>query len=122
MTIKKVWTKGDEIDIVFDMRVYPVTPESFGVSQKDAPFIALKRGPVVLGRDARLGMDVCSPVSPRIHEDGSVSVKEGTSPYASDIALLIENEDGSFFPVTDYASCGKTWTEESKMCAWMIKN
>lgn len=122
LTIKKVWTKGDVIDIVFDMRVYPVTPESFGVSQKDAPFIALKRGPVVLGRDARLGMDVCSPVSPRIHVDGSVSVKEGTSPYASDIALLIENEDGSFFPVTDYASCGKTWTEESKMCAWMALN
>ncbi|MBQ5770951.1 MAG: hypothetical protein IIW08_07230, partial [Clostridia bacterium] len=77
---------------------------------------------VILGRDARLGMDVCSPVSPRILEDGSVSAKDGESPYPCAIALSVENEDGSLFPVTDYASCGKTWTEESRMCAWMMKN
>ena len=121
LTLERVWTAGDVISLDFDMRVYPVYPEDYGVSSREAPYIALKKGPVILGRDARLGEDVCSSVSPRISEDGSVSVKSGASPYACDIALSVENEDGSFFPVTDYASCGKTWTDESKMCAWMNK-
>ena len=122
MTIEKTWTAGDVIELDFGICVRSVSPEAYGVTSESAPYIALMRGPIVLGRDARLGMDVCSPVSPKILEGGVVSVKECTSPYACEIALSVENEDGSFFPVTDYASAGKTWTEESKMCAWMIKN
>lgn len=120
--IEKSWSAGDVIELDFGICVRAVFPEAYGVSNDEAPYIALKRGAIVLARDARLGMDVSSPVSPKILGDGSVCAKEGVSPYASEIALLIENEDGSFFPVTDYASAGKTWTEESRMCAWMIKN
>ncbi len=122
MLVEKPWKAGDVIELSLDMRVFPVLPEDFGVSSKDAPYIALRRGPVILGRDARLGMDVCSPVSPKVLDDGSVPVKSGESPYPSAVALCVENADGSFFPVTDYASCGKTWAEDSKMCAWMFKN
>ena len=57
----------------------------------------------------------CRPVYP----GGSwlqASVEHHTQ---SMIALDVIQQDGTSFPVVDYASAGKTWTEESKMCAWM---
>jgi hypothetical protein len=42
------------------------------------------------------------------------------APYEHILELEVPLTDGSKMHVTDYASAGKLWTEESKMAAWML--
>ena len=109
-----------KIFIVLGLRIARILPEVFGVSSVEAPYIALHRGPVVLARDERLGMAIEQPVTLKLDTDGFVCAENSaSSPFSSMIVLDIHQQDGTIFPVLDYASAGKTWTEESKMCAWM---
>lgn len=114
------WKSDDVIRVVLDMRVAAILPEAFGVSSEDAPYAALHRGPIVLARDERLGMAVEQAVNLRKDENGFVCAEpSAASPFDSMIALDVCQQNGTAFPVVDYASAGKTWTEESRMCAWM---
>ena len=117
--VTREWKKGDCVLLTLDMRVLPVRPEDYGVSSADAPFMALRRGPVVLARDARLGQAVDAPAAPAFREDGSAQAYLcGGAPFPANIALAVRLQDGGFMPMVDYASAGKTWQEDSKMCAW----
>ena len=81
--------------------------------------MALRRGPIVLARDAQLGQCVDTPVQPVLRRDGSVQAHLCNEiPFPSQIGLRIRLTDGTFMPMVDYASAGKTWQEDSKMCAW----
>ena len=85
--------------------------------------IALRRGPVVLAQENRLGYSVDEPVDILVNEDGYVDVsfpEEEIAPYPHILELRVPLKDGSRMAVTDYASAGKLWTEESKMAAWML--
>ncbi len=42
------------------------------------------------------------------------------APYEHIIEVLVPLADGTKMTVTDYASAGKLWTDESKMAAWML--
>ena len=42
------------------------------------------------------------------------------APYENILELVVPLMDGTGMHVTDYASAGKLWTEESKMAAWML--
>ena len=53
--VERLWQDGDTVELTLDMRVMPVRPEDYGVSSGEAPYMALRRGPLVLARDARLG-------------------------------------------------------------------
>ena len=44
--------------------------------------------------------------------------EEKTAPYACELEAKIPTTDGGYFTVTDYASAGKLWTDESKMAVW----
>ena len=117
--LTREWRPGDSVLLTLDMRVMPIRPEDYGVSSADAPFMALRRGPVVLARDARLGRDVDAPVQPSLRPDGSARAYPGSeAPFPSQAALAVRLMDGSFMPMVDYASAGKTWQEDSRMCAW----
>ena len=120
LKINREWKSDDMIRIVLDMRVEAIAPEAFGVSSADAPYIALHRGPIVLARDERLGMAVEQAIALKTDENGFIcNEKSADSPFSSMIALNVYQQDETVFPVVDYASAGKTWTEDSKMCAWM---
>jgi len=85
--------------------------------------IALRRGPVILAQENRLGYDVEEPVRLLIGEDGYVDVKlsqQPVAPYENIIEAEVPLMDGSYMHVTDYASAGKLWNDESKMAAWML--
>jgi len=117
--LTRAWKKGDSVLLTLDLRVRPVCPEDYGVNSADAPFMALRRGPIVLARDARLGGDVDAPVKPALEPDGSARAFDcGRAPFPSVVALAIQLDDGGFMPMVDYASAGKTWQEDSRMCAW----
>ena len=117
--LDREWNNGDTVLLTLDLRVMPVRPEDYGVDSKDAPFIALRRGPIVLARDARTGDFVDRAVSPVFNEDGSVrAVSRAETPFKCVVAQDIALTDGSVLPMVDYASAGKTWTDESRMAAW----
>ena len=73
----------------------------------------------MLARDARTGDFVDRAVSPVFNEDGSVrAVSRAETPFKCVVAQDIALTDGSVLPMVDYASAGKTWTDESRMAAW----
>lgn len=120
LKLNREWKNGDTICIVLDLRVAPIQPEAFGVSSSESPFVALHRGPILLARDNRLGMDIEQPISLKLDENGFVCTEIlNTPPFDCMIALDVIQPDETSFPVVDYASAGKTWNEESRMCAWL---
>lgn len=141
--VARRWKAGDRIELALDMTTRLIRPTPYGhdilmtkhIGQIDymvptydeedplAKFhAALLRGPIVLAQDNRLGYSVDEPVEIRAEADGSVKAlfkPRDTAPYPHMVEMEIPLADGRAMTVTDYASAGKTWTEESKMAAWM---
>lgn len=143
INIECEWTGGDVVELNLDMRTEAIYPIPYGsqvlmnkviwghnymIPTYDAEdpiahkHIALRRGPVMLAQENRLGYSVDEPVSVAVNADRYVDVEktEIEAPYNCILKLNIPLEDGSMMLVTDYASAGKTWTDESKMAVWML--
>ena len=140
--IERQWNTGDTIELSLDMQTKVIRSVSYGsqilvnkpcwkanyisttfdVEHPDAKnLIALQRGPVILAQDARLGYDPADPAPIKIRDDGTVNVI--LSPEQADFELMLQVsaplEDGTEMMLVDYASAGKSWTEESKLAAWI---
>ena len=144
ISINRLWKSGDVVEIVLDMRTEALYPTSYGhqilmneviwghnyvipTYDEEDPIaknhIALRRGPVILAQENRLGYSVDEPVKVKVDEDGFVNVKfpeKDIAPYEHIVEVLVPLENGTMMTVTDYGSAGKLWTEESKMAAWML--
>ena len=144
ITIQRAWADGDEIELVLDMRTEVIHPIPYGheilmnkviwginymvpTYDEEDPLakkhIALRRGPLVLAQENRLGYSVDTPISVKINDDGYVDVTfpaKDIAPYEHIIEVCVPLDDGTKMHVTDYASAGKLWTNESKMAAWML--
>jgi len=142
--LSRLWNNGDVIELTLDMRTEAIYPTPYGTDilmneviwghnymiqnfDREDPIahkhIALRRGPVMLSQENRLGYSVDEPITVKVNEDGYVDVelsKEKTAPYANIVEAKVPLADGSYMTVTDYASAGKLWTEESKMAVWML--
>jgi len=140
--IRRVWKNGDWIGLCLDMRTRVIKPIScprdiivtktgwdadYHVLQvvEESPMtkyhIAMRRGPLVLARDARLGDgDVCDPVDILYDRDGIVDVKPSdTTDFDTMVEFEVPTVHGGSFKVIDYASAGKTWREDSKYGCWL---
>ena len=76
-----------------------------------------------MAQENRLGYSVDEPVEIQVEQDGYVQTtipEKEIAPYEHILELEVPLADGSKMHVTDYASAGKLWTEESKMAAWML--
>ena len=85
--------------------------------------LALRRGPIILAQENRLGYSVDEPVEIEAQEDGYVNIsipEQDMAPYPHMIEAEVPLRNGTKMRVTDYASAGKLWTEESKMAAWIL--
>ncbi len=144
ITIDREWQDGDMIEFELDMRIFAQYPIPYGTQilmnkvvwganaciptfDREDPIahkhIAFRRGPLMLAQDNRLGYSVDDPIAPVVQKDGLVCADghlEQPVPYPHMIALRIPLKDGSYQTVTDYASAGKLWTEESKMAVWFL--
>ncbi len=144
IAIDREWKNGDKIELNLDMRTEALYPIPYGhdilmnhvvwginymVSTYDEEdpmakhHIALRRGPVILAQENRLGYSVDDPIDVKVNDDGYVDVefpKSDIAPYEHIIEVLVPLTDGTKMTVTDYASAGKLWTDESKMAAWML--
>ena len=77
----------------------------------------------MLAQENRLGYSVDTPADILVNSDGYVDAiisDSSVAPYDSIVELQIPLKDGKAMTVTDYASAGKLWTEESKMAVWML--
>jgi len=141
--IHRLWKDGDVVEMELDMRTEAIKPVPYGEQvlmnkvvwehdymvpnfDREDPLakthIALRRGPLMLAMDSRLGISPDIPVSIDIGNDGYVNAltpESDMAPYRHIVEVCIPTKDGSYFRVTDYASAGKLWTEESKMAVWL---
>ena len=142
--IDREWNSGDYIELELDMRteaIYPISYEHqvlmneviWGANyviptyDEEDPIaknhLALRRGPIILAQENRLGYSVDEPVDIKVEEDGYVLTtipEKEIAPYEHILELEVPLKDGGKMHVTDYASAGKLWTEESKMAAWIL--
>ena len=143
ISLYRKWSSGDTIEICFDMRAKAILPIHYGSQvlmnkviwganymvptlDKEHPstqnHIAIRRGPLMLAQENRLGYSVDDAVSVKVNDDGYVDIKiheTKTAPYACITEAEIPTADGGSFTVTDYASAGKLWNNTSKMAVWM---
>jgi len=144
VSLDREWISGEMIELDLDMRTESIRPIPYGnqvlmnqmvrgadylipAYDEEDPLakhhLALRRGPVILAQENRLGYSVDEPVSIMVGEEGYVDVtfpENEIAPYEHILEVEVPLTDGSKMHVTDYASAGKLWTEESKMAAWML--
>jgi hypothetical protein len=142
--INHIWKSGDTLELALDFRVFALRPIPYGSQvlmnkvvwgansvvptfDREDPLakhhIAYRRGPLMLAQENRLGYSVDDPIDPLVNADETVAVRfpvTEQAPYPHIIELEIPLKDGSYQTLTDYASAGKLWTEESKMAVWFL--
>ncbi|MBQ7839532.1 MAG: glycoside hydrolase family 127 protein [Lachnospiraceae bacterium] len=142
--LDREWSAKDVIELELDMRTQALHPTPYGSQilmnhvvwgenfmiptfDEEDPIakdhLALRRGPVILAQENRLGYRVDDPVQIPVGKDGYVDVtfpEKEIAPYKHILEMEVPLKDGSKMHVTDYASAGKLWTQESKMAAWML--
>ena len=85
--------------------------------------IALRRGPVMLAQDNRLGLNVNTPVRIKVNADSYVDAyipDTDIAPYPHIVEVKVPLKTGDYMTLTDYSSAGKLWTEKSKMAVWIL--
>lgn len=141
--IDRAWKNGDTVVLELDMRTEVIRPIPYGeqiimtnviwgvnyvkpVIDHEDPLakrhIALRRGPLMLAQENRLGYSVDDPSDVLIGADGYVDtvLESGKAPYASMLEASVPLADGGRMLLTDYASAGKLWNDESRMAVWIL--
>lgn len=119
--LNRVWKCGDTVELFLDMRTEVIHPDESGLPDENSKYhVALRRGPLILARDARLD-DLHKPVDIAEDADGyAEEVLPAEKPdFMCNVALCVKQKGGSYLTVIDYTSAGSTWDNRSLMSAWM---
>ncbi|MBE6703453.1 MAG: hypothetical protein E7585_08620 [Ruminococcaceae bacterium] len=114
------WKNGDVILLDLPMAVKRVLPPA-GAVNADI-FAAYTYGPLVLAADKRI-TDPDAVLDVAVDEKGYAASREVYCPEIRDAHLCLEVAltSGEKVRLIDYASAGKTWTEESRCAAWLYR-
>ena len=120
VTVCETWNNGDTVVLELPMRVRRVLPPKGAVNED--VFAAYQYGPLVLAADKRITdpdavLDVCCD------EAGYADSKAACCPEIPEAHLCLEVPvvGKKTVRLIDYASAGKTWTEESRCGAWLYR-
>ena len=141
VSVKRTWKNDDTIVLELDMRTKVIKPVS---NPRDVIFvdiqwmqnyivprvveetpeakfhIALRRGPLILARDAQLDGTVDEAVDICFDGDGTVELKPShKAAFDTIVEFSVPQNHGEPFTVIDYSSAGKTWDERSKYACWL---
>ena len=117
--LTRVWTREDEIVLTLDMRTEILYARDIDPLADAASIchLALRRGPVMLARDSRLGEDIREAVT--VTDQGGFAVIEATqASIPAQQAYRVQTEQG-FITVVDYASAGQTWDPDLPITVWI---
>lgn len=135
-TVNRIWKNGDEILLSLDMRTELYRPDSWGrdvirngqkvievrEDPNDQNFFALRRGPLMLARDAEIKGNNFDPVPMLIDADG-YAIAELCEPEEVDFETVcvvkVTLANGEKMTLVDFSSAGKTWDERSLHEVWM---
>ena len=113
------WRDGDVIEILFSMPAMVFRGAKLDDDPASEHHAAIRKGPLVLARDARLG-EVGTPVDLALDENGDAILVPVPAPdFPVQLACEAKLKDGSSVTLIDYASAGKTWDETSRMECWL---
>jgi DUF1680 family protein len=120
VTLSEEWSNGDEILLDLPMAVKRVLPPE-GAVNADV-FAAYTYGPLVLAADKRI-TDPDAVLDVAVDQKGIAASREVYCPEIREthICLEVALTDGTKVRLIDYASAGKTWTEESRCAAWLYR-
>lgn len=120
LSLERTWKPGDQIELTLDMRTRVVESPQ-GQNSDAGDYTALLRGPVVLARDARFGDGpVLQGVQVQTDAQGYAAVEPSAlQSFDNHMEFVVKTAAGGTFRVTDYASAGSTWTEESQYASWL---
>ncbi|MFA6930543.1 MAG: beta-L-arabinofuranosidase domain-containing protein [Lentisphaeria bacterium] len=105
LRIERMWKPGTEIELEFDLSLRVLhAPDGSG-------YVALRRGPLVLAQDSRLG-DVGRPLPCNLQ--GLLLEPE---PPQAEIPTIFRLPDDSL--MCDYASAGNHFCPDNTFCVWM---
>ena len=114
--ISKRWEKGDKIVLDFDMNLRLVRGMENPEDELSSKQIAVLYGPIVLAREARFGS-----VGEVLDVRGeSVSAEKADTIKFKHMCEFDVTVDGKTIKMADYASCGKTWDDNSRLEAWIM--
>ena len=121
VTASALWKSGDEILLDLPMELKRVLPPE-GAVNADV-FAAYTYGPLVMAADKRI-TDPDAVLDIAVNEQGYAATKVlDYCPEIRDAHLCLETvlTDGTKVRLVDYASAGKTWTDESRCAAWLYR-
>ena len=127
--VKRVWKKGDIVELCFDMSTEIIRPIPYGTQilmnrvvwgansittpgfDREDPeakhHLALRRGPIMLARDEELEADITAPIVPKII-NGFAAVELVKALPKTQLTAELILEDGKKITLCDYASSGKS--------------
>lgn len=120
LAITRDWKQGDTIDIKLDMRTRIIENQA-GQKTEAGEYQALMRGPILLARDARFqDGSVLEGGMIKTDQDGyAVVTPSNVQTFPNHMEFVVETQSGAKYRITDYASAGSTWTEESQYASWL---
>ena len=112
------WCDGDIIILNMQMPIRRILPPKDALNA-DA-FASYRRGPIVLAADKRI-TDPDSVLNIHCDEDDTVKGDVACCHEIPEtkICMSVELNNGERVRLIDYASAGKTWTENSRCAAWL---
>ena len=138
--LDREWNNNDVIELELDMRTELIPPIPYepqmimtnviwalnyttAVYDAQDPIAlehyAFRRGPIVLAQDNRLGLDVDGKADFDTSVKYVETEKAENLPYDCMVGVTVPLKDGSRMTLTDYASAGKLYNDESRIAAWI---
>lgn len=120
LKINRVWATPSRIEIDLDMRTKLLRAVALPDDPDAAHHCAIRRGPLIMARDARLHDYVDAPRDILCDQHQYVdAVLSNITFFDTLVTLDLPTADGSMLTVCDCSSAGKTWDEQSKMAIWI---